>query len=197
MDEDKKALLAKYNDLRVAHGLPRFSVWTSSIEALQSEVNRMSPSTAPKKAAAAPDMAAKSDTKKSLKEKKAADKAAEKEAAAKAKADAQAHAEAVKAVSGKRKAPASKASKPAEKPAAKAPASKPTPAKPSKPAPAKPSEGDSVSLASICKRLGVEPRAARIKLRKADKEGGVPSTVGEIWAWAPKDVKAVEALIKG
>jgi len=52
---------------------------------------------------------------------------------------------------------------------------------------------DIVRLGDLCKRLKIEPRAARIRLRKAGDK--VPATVGDSWRWASKDAAAIEAII--
>ena len=54
-------------------------------------------------------------------------------------------------------------------------------------------DGDVVTLGDICKRLDVEGRAARIRLRKAGER--VPARVGDSWRWSRDDVAAVEAII--
>jgi len=54
-------------------------------------------------------------------------------------------------------------------------------------------DASTVRLGDICKRLELDARLARIKLRKAGDK--VPDTVGDSWRWAAKDVSAVEAII--
>jgi hypothetical protein len=49
-----------------------------------------------------------------------------------------------------------------------------------------------VSLKDICQRLGVNPRAARIKLRASGM-----SVEGFRWEFPKGDVKRVEAVIRG
>lgn len=50
------------------------------------------------------------------------------------------------------------------------------------------------TLAEICTELGIEPRAARVKLRKAE---GIEKGEGGRWAWPNKspELKAVRAAL--
>jgi len=61
-------------------------------------------------------------------------------------------------------------------------------------------EPKGVRLGDICKRMGIDTRAARIKLRTAykdQKKSGAPDTIGDSWLWKQADVAKVEALLKG
>lgn len=78
-----------------------------------------------------------------------------------------------------------------------APPPRKTPVKKPAPPPTAEELKSGVRLGHICKRLKIEPKAARIRLRAADASGRVPPTVGDAWVWLPKHVPAVEAIIEG
>lgn len=123
---DKSELLTRYNDLRAKQGLPKFAVWTNSVESLEDAYNKLNGGGGDDKP-------------------KAAKKASVKP---------------TKNVASKEHATGKK---------------------------------EGVPLRDICKKINVEPRAARIKLRKAKN---VPKTVSDNWTFAAKDVAAVEKIIK-
>ena len=56
---------------------------------------------------------------------------------------------------------------------------------------------DGVKLASICRDMKINPRAARIKLREAYKGKGMPETLGGAWMWSPGDVVKVKEVLSG
>jgi hypothetical protein len=56
-----------------------------------------------------------------------------------------------------------------------------------------------ITLAEICAKLHVVPKTARVQLRAAyaeDTKGKLPKRQGGTWVFDPKDVKAIEEIIK-
>lgn len=61
-----------------------------------------------------------------------------------------------------------------------------------------PEDADGVRLGDICKKLRIDAREARVKLRRAYRGGvsGLPKTIGDAWLWKKGDVPAIEKLVK-
>jgi hypothetical protein len=78
--------------------------------------------------------------------------------------------------------------KPKDKPAAKD-----KPAKVTKPA-AKKANVEGVSVSTIAKELGIDPKVARAKLRRQDD---VPCIEGSQWLFDKADVSKIKAILKG
>jgi hypothetical protein len=56
-----------------------------------------------------------------------------------------------------------------------------------------------ITLAEVCAKLNVVPKTARVQLRAAygeDTKGKLPKRQGGTWVFDPKDVKAIEEIIK-
>jgi hypothetical protein len=59
------------------------------------------------------------------------------------------------------------------------------------------SSGESVPIKQLCKDLGIDPRKARQKLRKASKDGKLPHTSKGRWDFEPKDIELVTKILQG
>lgn len=62
------------------------------------------------------------------------------------------------------------------------------------------SNGGSIPLKKICQKLGLDPKASRVRLRRylrSDDKGVAFHKIGSRWDLTAKQAKEVEAFLKG